>query len=333
MTKKNDELIKQIETFSSNSLSRFVSKQKLMPFGGDRRKYKYRISLLNSFADLESILENLEASVLGTSGKSIFESIQYLANARRQLNKIKAIVRSYGIKELTKDNLNNINESEINENNVEEIISDYEINKLNFNDRDSELFSKLNDLISVYKSGNKAIADEIKDTYSKLILHLSNNKSATSLEDVLINKADENKLQTHANIINFIKKWYGKAKHHTSLFDETSSVRIDVSDVITDCLSLVQEVLNNLENDLDVQEILNYTNKLNTKFKDINKLMDPLIRSIEGSSFGDEFLDMIQKNKLTDFPANLSKKDRKSFESYLRTREFRSLLNMYEGKE
>lgn len=332
MNKKTNKLIGKIEVFSSNSLTRMVSRQKLMPFGGDRRKYKYRISLLNSFVELEKVLEDLEASVLGSSSKSIFIAIQYLLNARRMLDKISSILKIYIAESTQKDlPLNNIDETKIEDLDLSEIIKDFDINKLNFDFSESPKFAQLENLIKEYNNGDHSNITKIKILYFQLLKELSKGTSVYSLEDILINRGDNN-LLSNASLSNWLKKWYGKARHNISMFDDTSPVRLDISKNVKSVLDIVQETLNLLEDDLDPLEINSKISKINIILKSIEQIIEPLSLAIKGSSFGDEFLDLINKNKLTEFPANLSDEDKKRFQSYLNTREFKDLINMYQGK-
>lgn len=331
MPQNIDNISKLIDVYASNAITRFISKQKLRPFGGDRRKYKYRVSLLNLFADLENILEDFEAAALGTSGKSIFTAIQFLSNSKRQLDKVDSVLKAY-VSESEEKNLDQINELKIEENNIDELLKDFNFNKLNFDYNESAKFKQLETLIEKYNSGEKSLTESIVNLYKDLIKELSKGADLKSLEDVLILRS-QNNLNSNASLQNLLKKFYGKALHNVNMFDETSPVRLDVAAHVKTCLNEVQDILNILEDDLNVEELSVKIGEFKKSLDECNDLMKPLVEAIKGSSFGDEFLELIEKNKLTGFPANLSKKDKESFQRYLRTREFRDLLDMYSGKK
>jgi len=316
----NDKLIQKIEKFSSNVLTRMVSRLDIPLFDKDaKREHKYRMSVLNGLVDLKQSLDYFSQNILGTSGESIFKAIQYLSSSNRQLDSIISTLNVYTQEEKDQQKEN----SEEFENLVKNIIHDFNLNKLNFDFNESSYFLQLDKLIDKYLSGNLFLEDEIIDNYKKLLSSLSANKEG-SLSDIF-----QKRLKSTASLTGDVKKWFGNLLHNFSLFDKTSAVRLEAANKAKDALKLVNDVIDIVEKELDPYELFESFSELKNILNYIKITIKPLSDLTKGMGYSDEFIKMLEKNKLNEFSVGLSDKEKKTFENYLNRKDYKNLANIY----
>lgn len=316
---KNIDLINQIEVYSSNALTRMISRLDIPLFDKDAaREHKYRMSVLNGLVDLKESLGYFSQNILGISGESIFKAIQYLNSSNRQVLNLSRILNTYVLDTKEKEDDKDINDKVVNR-----IISDFQLNKLNFDFNESIYFKVLDGLIEKYLNGNLFLKDEIISNYKLLLSKLSDNKES-SLSDIF-----HKRIKT-AGITGDVKKWFGTLFHNISLFDKTSAIRLDASKKAKEALDLVNKTIDVVEKELDTYEIFNVLSELSKEIEEIKVIIKPLNEFIKGMSYGDEFINMLEKNKLTDFPVDMSDKQKKVFENYLNRRNYKDLSNIYD---
>lgn len=70
----------------------------------------------------------------------------------------------------------------------------------------------------------------------------------------------------------FLKKWIGKTRHQMSLFDQTSSQRLQIFEVAGEMRKTLNDIMDHLEKDLKVDEVGPMINKANHQMSQIRSL-------------------------------------------------------------
>lgn len=74
----------------------------------------------------------------------------------------------------------------------------------------------------------------------------------------------------------FLKKWLGKTKHQLSLFDRTSSYRLDIYKMAEEVRKTLDQIMDSLEKDMNVDELDPMITEVNKKMTNLRGLMRAL---------------------------------------------------------
>jgi len=318
----------------SNTVSRFFSRLKGPWFGdsSEVRIRKYRLSMLRACTILEKDLEKFEATIVGSSGESIFVGSKLLHQIE---NHLKFVLESLNAVSLLENNVtNSIPESSIN-NEIDQAtkaITDFRKNYANFNDLDALLVKQFSSLILKFladDSVKEALAPEILNIY-RLIISDINNKRGTSFDNLsdIINK----KANLHVIAQNLLDKWVGKLNHNINPFDKTSALRLDAARLARDAIKLLDKLMNSLEKELDANQIKSLLSEISNKIIMIKATMKPLEATIQGKLFDRTFVDLLQDNRLSGYDSKLDKKTKEKLEKMIQTKKFKDLTEMYSKK-
>lgn len=321
----------QLVAEGSNPLSRFYSSFKGPWFGGspEARARKYRLSMLRTAAILEKELKRFEAQILGSSGESIFIASKYLIQIENHIRFINnALAAFVGANTPTSPPAENASKAT-----AETMVEDFKKNYGNFVDMDRGLSDKLSQLVLQMmdpSTSNSTVYDEIIATYKDIVADLNrkNNTSGNSLKEILLTK------QASIEVIaqNIVNKWLGKAKHNISPFDKTSAIRLDVNKASEDLRDSLNKLMNSLEQAINPTEIAAFVKEMNEKYVHIKELMRPLEDTIRGQLFDKTFVNLLEDKRITDYPTNLSQKEKDHLQRMMQTRQFRDVTNLY-GKK
>lgn len=321
----------------SNPITRFFSRLK-GPWLGDSpeaRARKYRLAMLRACSLLEKDLKKFEAQILGSSGESIFIAGKMLYQIDNHLKFVLESLNGFKAMEKT-DNYNAPNEPELNINSNEidtanKSITDFRKNYANFTDLDGALVKQFSTLILKFLSDDSVkeqLAPEINSIYQLILTDINNKHKTTSdnLGDVLI-KSKTASLEIVAQ--NILDKWVGKINHKINPFDKTSPLRLDVSKQASEVITLINQLMNSLEQGLVTEQVKSLLNEINNKMIIIKSLMRPLEATIRNKLFDKTFVDLLQDNKLTDYDSSLNKKQKEHLERMVQNKQFRDLTNIY----
>lgn len=78
--------------------------------------------------------------------------------------------------------------------------------------------------------------------------------------------------QLEATAQAFLKKWIGKTRHQMSIFDQTSSQRLQIFEVATEMRTTVNDIMDHLEKDINVDEMAPMIDKANRQLTSIRSL-------------------------------------------------------------
>jgi hypothetical protein len=328
----------ELEALGSTPISRFYSKLKGPWFGSSQeaRVKKYRVSMLNSCADLYKQLENFEAAIMGSTPESIFASSKILEKIENQVNFILNTITAYKSVsvDLSKNKPTDYVENDEKSQEIESIISDFKKHHLNFTDLNSTLVSQLNENISKFELADleeQAVLGPVIMQDYKSIIDDFNRKHGTfakTLGEALF--AKQASLESMAQA--FLTKWLGKLKHHLSPFDKTSALRLDIFKVAEESRNILNDMMNSLEKTFDVEELVNKSNDLYNSLSSIRSLMKPLEDIIKNNMFDKTFINLLKNNEITEYDFNLDKKQRERLQKALETRKFRELSQMYQKR-
>lgn len=327
----------ELKAEGSTPLSRFYSKIQgpWIGSGPEVRMKKYRVSMLNSCADLYKQLEDFEAAIMGSSPESIFTSSKMLDKIESQVNFIQNTITAYKsvvldkIKTEAPQNLNN----ESNSQELDLAIADFNKNNLNFTDLNSVLVKQLNDLITAFEGsdleGQGKLSEAILQTYKALIedFNRKNGTFAKTLGEALFSKQASYQLEVLAQA--FITKWLGKLRHHLSPFDKTSALRLDIFKQAEDSRKILNEMMNSLEKSFNIESLIEQSAELYSTLATMTSLMKPLEDTIKNNMFDKTFVNLLKNNKLTEYDFNLDPKQKQKLQKMLETKQFRELSNMY----
>jgi hypothetical protein len=325
----------------SNPVTRFFSRLKGPWFGEspEVRMRKYRLSMLRACALLEKDLEKFEATIVGSTGESIFIASKLLHQVENHLRfvleslaSLKALESGTPIQPTEEVKFDNHIDAEVDKAN--KVITDFHKNYANFNDLDGALVKQFSSLILKFLSDDsvkESLAPDILNVYKLLLTDINNKRgaSADSLSD-LLSRSKTAELQVVAQ--NILDKWVGKINHNINPFDKTSALRLDAANLAKECIELIDGLMNSLEKGLDADQIKSFLAEIHNKMIMIKSTMRPLEATIQGKLFDKTFIDLLQDNKLSDYESKLDKKQKEQLEKMIQTKQFRDLTNMYSKK-
>ena len=325
----------QLEAQGSTPISRLYSKVKGPWFGKspEARIRKYRVSMLNSCADLYKQLESFEASIMGSSPESIFASSKILEKIENQVNFILNTITAYKsiMPEQVVSKPTDYLSDESKSLELDAAINDFKKNHLNFTDLNTNLVKQLSDNIAkfeqadLHEQGN--LTPVILQDYKSIIDDFNRNHGtfAKTLGEALFAKQASLEVLAQA----FLTKWLGKIKHHLSPFDKTSALRLDIFKAAEDSRKILDQMMDSLEKEFDIEYLINQSNELYNALSSIRSLMKPLEDIIKNNMFDKTFVDLLRKNELTEYDFNLDKKQREKLQQALQARKFRELSQLY----
>jgi len=321
-----------LEAIASNPFSRFYSKLKGPILGNspEARIKKYRVSMLNSCADLNRQLRKFEEAILGKSPESIFTASKMLDKIENQVNFILNTISAFKSIIPKKENISSNPKSDI-----KSIIDDFNKNYLNFTDLDETISRKLINAISNYESATpeneEKIISDIYSLYKELVDDLNRKYGtfAKTLGEILFAK----KASIEILAQEFLSKWIKKIIHQLSPFDKTSALRLDIFKKTEESQDILDKMMNSLEKDFDIDSLVNYTNELFGNLTKVKSLMKPLEDIIKHNMFDKTFINLLKDNKITEFDFNFDKKQKERLERLLENRKFRDLSQIYHKRD
>lgn len=128
----------------------------------------------------------------------------------------------------------------------------------------------------------KSLAQSYRDIVSTL--NQKHGTSGTTLSQIAQSLSGKNPSvapkmasdQLEATSQAFLKKWLGKTRHQLSLFDTTSSFRLDIYKMSTDVRQTLDQIMDHLEKDLQVDTLEPMITEVNRKITTLRGLMRSL---------------------------------------------------------
>lgn len=114
----------------------------------------------------------------------------------------------------------------------------------------------------------------------------------------------------------FLKKWYGKLRHKL-WSDETTASRLDMYELSSECLDLLEPVLNSLEDDFEVKEMLDFVKALREKNQTMSVLLSPLKDKTKEHRFSNPLFDILLDPSIMDYDVSIPKDQREEFKKRL----------------
>lgn len=170
------------------------------------------------------------------------------------------------------------------------IINDYKKSLTANNFPDDPIFSNLNNIIGKFMmspaAGKSAWAVELLKEYRQVISQLNskygtNGVTLAQIASARDAKKVDKKASAQIEVVaqDFLKKWIGKTKHQLSLFDKTSSYRLDIYKLAEDLRKSIDKIMDSLEKDMNVEELDPLISDVNRKMTTIRGLMRALYYS------------------------------------------------------
>lgn len=130
------------------------------------------------------------------------------------------------------------------------------------------------DIIAILKS-RESVQDKINQQKKNLedLLDKAKQKALLTTTDATLPtflEDNKNKLEVTAQA--FLKKWIGKTRHQMSMFDETSTQRLQIFDVAEEMMKTVDQIMDHLEKDINVSELSPMIDKANREMSTIRSL-------------------------------------------------------------
>ncbi len=123
----------------------------------------------------------------------------------------------------------------------------------------------------------------------------------------------------------------GKWRHQLSLFDKTSSFRLDVHRMAGNARKVNNRIMDQLESGLHVEELLVLIAELDDEIKKIREAMTSLGATTRGVGFQPQFMNMLQSGRLGDHAVNLNPQQKTRLERLLERKQNTELMKMYGG--
>ncbi len=340
----------EIAKFGSNPITRFFARILNPAIGSSpaARIRKYRMSLLTASVNLYKDINKLQGQVIKSSPESIFTSIQILSKIESQWVFIVQGFKTYkaSMPSHVPNTGGNINiqkpsdtptpaeqpspaspqtpdiaqPSSINNMEFEQAkmaALDFRRNIANFLDLNTK---RLNSLVIKFSNApdettKKEIAPQLLMEY-RSVLAGANAKYGTNgitLKEILEARAKNASLSNHhmeSLAQNFVSKWFGKLKHQLTPFDKTSAFRLDIYKLCDVLNKEIDKAMDSLEKDMNVVELENLFNKIETNILVVRELMRSLQRVLEHETV----LSDVQKQRL---------------QKLIEQRQLRELTNLY----
>lgn len=342
----------ELLVLASNPVSRFFARI-LNPAIGKSpaaRIRKYRMSLLNSSADIYKNLKKLQVDVVGSSPESIFVSSKVFLRVEENWN---FLIKGFEtFKESMPDTtlggtIPNPNKPADNKpqssNEIDSIIEDYRKYISNFMDIDHKPLHKLIfKLVSDKKDPNYNDASEetmqlkksIVEEYKKIIAELNNKHSITgrSLKEIFeLKLAGDKKATAQMEKVaqEFLKKWYGKVRHQFSPLDKTSALRLDIFNVVEELMKLMDKIMDSLEKEMSMSTLEPLIKITNEKMLLTRRMLNALEATLRGQDFDKSFMKMLEKGDVTEYGRSLSDKEKQKLETALERKRMTDLSKLY----
>lgn len=341
----------ELLVLASNPVSRFFARI-LNPAIGKSpaaRIRKYRMSLLNSSADIYKNLKKLQADVVGSSPESIFVTSKVFSRVEENWNFLLKGFETF--KESMPDStlggiIPNPNKPAGNKdqsNEIDVIIEDYRKYISNFMDVDNKPLHKLIfKLISDEKEPNYNDTSEeviqlkkrIIEEYKKIIAELNNKYSITgrSLKEIFeLKVANDKKATAQIEKVaqDFLKKWYGKIRHQFSPLDKTSALRLDIFNLVEELMSLMDKIMDSLEKEMSMSTLEPLIKITNEKMLLTRRMINALEATLRGQDFDKSFMKMLEKGDVTEYGRSLSDKEKQKLETALERKRMTDLSKLY----
>lgn len=214
---------------------------------------------------------------------------------------------------------------------VEGLWLDYERNKNAFTEIDSKLALTFNLNKTVFNNllkntitslpAIKRAVNDIAALYKQMVIDLSKKLKVdgNSFSEIKVNR--ENKTAFTAPTMqktadNILKKWYGKLRHKL-WSDETTASRLDMYELSSECLDLLEPVLNSLEDDFEVKEMLDFVKALREKNQTMSVLLSPLKDKTKEHRFSNPLFDILLDPSIMDYDVSIPKDQREEFKKRL----------------
>lgn len=347
----------ELLALGSNPVTRFFARILNPAIGSSpaARIRKYRMSLLNSSADIYENLKKLQAEVVGSSPESIFVSSKVFTRIEENWN---FLIKGFEtFKESMPDstlggvllNPNKIvdNKSQ-STNEIDNIIEDYKKYISNFLDIDHKPIHKLIfKLVSfkkepTYNDNSEEITQlkkDIIDEYKKIIYELNNKYSISgkSLKEIFDLKSSQIKPTEEKMVVaqlekvsqDFLKRWYGKFRHQFSPLDKTSALRLDIYNLAEELMKLIDKIMDSLEKEMSMSVLDPLIKIMNEKMILIRRMLNSLEATLRGQDFDKSFMKMLEKGNVTEYGRSLSDKEKQRLETALERKRMTDLSKLY----
>lgn len=160
------------------------------------------------------------------------------------------------------------------------IIEDYKKSLSLISIDDQELFNNFNDIITKFILSPQKEKDKysknLVDSYQTLLLELGklHNTTGSSLFQIMSSvKQNKQASAVKKTAQEFLKKWIGKTIHQLSLFDKTSSYRLDMYKIAEEVRQNLDKIMDLLEKGMDLEALTPLINDNNKKVTALRGLM------------------------------------------------------------
>jgi len=347
---------------ASNPLTRFFS-QLLSPGIGldseSARIRKYRVSLLNTAADLYNSLKKLQLEIVKSGPQSILLSSNLLNKVESDYIFINSGLQSF--KDILPEGIDdaggnipppkNIGEKSHKSKSQADAVKDQHEAKIIqevidiitdvqsvINSPDFPATAGLQQIIILAKAFRAAnqenklkIADELFIVYRDEIAktcaqHLiPPQNSFRDIQTYLVKNMSgsaHDKLQAVAQ--NILGKW----KHQISPFDKTSAFRLDIYKLAGEARVEIDKIMNYLEEGLNTEALEPHISKAGGLLRLINSKMHTLKAATRGVGYQPQFMNQLQSGQLSDYDIKLNPKEKTKLETRLENERLREIDKM-----
>jgi len=151
-------------------------------------------------------------------------------------------------------------------------------------------FSQLGAVVSKFfmAPNNRKIdfVNLLTEEYSKLLATLTAKYGPASTLAELASKLDlGNNASDHLEVVAqaFLKKWIGKTRHQLSMFDDTSSYRLDAFKMAEEIRKTIDKIMDSLEKEMNVDQLDELVREVNAKMTSLRSMMRSLHMSMPHS--------------------------------------------------
>lgn len=334
--------INELEALASNPVTRFLSRIKNTTFFDSEkgRIKKYRMSLLSACADIYRDVLFLQEEIVKSSPESIFISAQLLSKIEKRWLFVISTLEALKAEPIEKEDVKVEIEEDQKETSLnpvpsklEDAINDTKGYISNFLDIDPK--NILQKILRYQNSKDQTTKEnlglQILLEYKKLLdkANSINDTDAGSFKELFaLNKALQSKTAQNA-----INKWVGKIQHKLNPFDKTSASRLDIYNECKPILEQVDKFMDSLEAGLDIVKLNTISSIIVSSISDVKSLLSNLLKTVDGQSFENKFIDLLDKGKLTEYDVEFDSKQKDRLQRILELKRFRDISNQYEGKK
>lgn len=348
---------------ASNPLTRFFNQLLSPGIGLDSeaaRIRKYRVSLLNTSADLYKGLKKLQSQIVKSGPQTILLSANLLDKVETDYIFISSGLQSFkeALPQGTEDDGGELPPTDRGTASAKgkspgkavkdqheakilaacaSVITDVQsvINSPDFPHTDglqhlihlSQVFHNVTTESKLEMAGELASAykEELAKTCEHHLIPLQN--SFRDIQTHLLQRSNSTeKLQAVAQ--NFLGKW----RHQLSPFDKTSAIRLDVYKLAGEARENVDTIMNELEKGLDSEIISPHIALIGQYIQLINAKIQVLKATTRGVSHHPQFMNMLQNRQLSDYNIKLSPKEQEKLKTLVESRRLREIEKMEKGK-